>query len=91
MVATVVGTRYINFEDKEGKRIAGTKIFCVLEMSAEVDGVVGQMTDDVFVRDGSIRLPEFVPGKKYDFEFQQNGFGKKPALVNIVEVSAKAS
>ncbi len=78
MVATVFGTRKLDFKTNDGNEINGTQIFVAYKQ----DGVDGHMTNKVFVPNNSpVRLPVFKFGQEYDFRY--DGFGRNQRLVSI--------
>lgn len=83
MKAKVVGTRRLEFTDnKTGELIAGVQVFVIYP---DYD-VVGEKTDKVFVSDSSgVKLPEFVLGSEYVFNYDSVGFGRyaRNKLVSI--------
>lgn len=76
---TLLGFKKLNFR-ADGQDVIGTQLF----LSFAEDGVDGETCDKLFVREGSISLPELVPGMALNVTFNRKG---KP--VRIEAASAK--
>ena len=64
MQAYLCGKRDLDFTNKEGKRVQGTKLF----ISHPEDGVIGEMTDNIFIPQGFPLPPEMAPGDILDID-----------------------
>lgn len=73
MLVLLLGYRILDFES-DGGRVKGTQTF----VSYSEDGVVGQMTDKLFFKDG-FELPELTPGMTLDVTFNRRGRPEKVA------------
>lgn len=71
MLVLVMGHRVLDFES-DGGRVKGTQLF----VAYAEDGVVGQMTDKLFFKDG-FDLPELTPGMTLDVTFNRRGRPEK--------------
>lgn len=76
---TLLGFRRLNFR-ADGQDVIGTQLF----YSTPEEGVEGLMCDKLFVREGTLSLPELVPGMALNITYNRKG---KP--VRIEAVSAK--
>lgn len=63
MRVCVRGIRELNFKTENGDEVKGTQVF----YSHPEEGVIGEKTDKLFIRKGSLQLPpELAPGKYFD-------------------------
>lgn len=79
MVVRVLGTRYVDFVDKDSKTpVKGVSIY----VSYPEKGVNGERYNKAFVpvENASI-IPEFDFGDLYDFQYECDGFGKSARQV----------
>lgn len=85
MKAKVVGTRRLNFVNRDGEPIVGLQVF----VTYPCDDVYGEKSDKVFISDDlKVECPVFVFGSVYDFVYESVGFGRraKNRLVAVLEV-----
>ena len=75
MIMTLMGYKSLDFESN-GERVKGTQAF----VSYIEDGVIGQRTDKLFLRDG-FPLPEIKPGDTLDVTYNRRG---KPEGIRVV-------
>lgn len=78
MEAYFDGFRPLDFISKEGKPVQGTQLF----ISYPWEGVTGEMTDSIFVRQGFPLPPEMAPGDILDISFNRKG---KPEKVVVAK------
>lgn len=86
----LVGIQDVNFTDKEGKSIVGTKLHYLMNPDPETKarGFLGMKADSHFFPAGA-ELPSAIScGKHYDFIFSYTG-GRYPRIVGIREVVEK--
>lgn len=82
MRACVRGTRELDFKTANGDEVKGTQIF----YSHPDDGVIGEKTDKLFIRKGSLQLPpELAPGKYLDIFCDTKG---RVEYIKIVSTSS---
>lgn len=82
MIAKVVGIRKgIDFKTDDGKQISGNKLHLVYQD----DNVQGHAVTSLFVN-SNIDISHVVVNNSYDFVYE-NGFGKRPRLIRIDEVT----
>ena len=63
MRVCVRGIRELDFKTENGDEVKGTQVF----YSHPEEGVIGEKTDKLFIRKGSLQLPpELAPGKYLD-------------------------
>lgn len=81
MKAFVVGIRRgIDFTSDDGKHISGSK----LHIEYVDENVDGKAVMALFVP-SDVKTSHVVPNKEYDFIYQ-NGFGRRPRLVEVRSV-----
>lgn len=68
MLATLHGVRALDFLSSDGGAIKGTQLF----ISYPTEGVLGEQTDKLFLRDG-FALPAVKPGDTLDIAFNRKG------------------
>lgn len=78
-MTTLLGYKPLNFH-ADGQDVVGT----VLYLSFPENGVEGLMADKIFVREGTISLPELTPGMALCITYNRKG---KP--VSIEAASSK--
>ena len=69
MRAYARGIKQLDFTTKEGERVKGTQVF----VSYPSDGVVGEIVDKIFLREGFTLPPELAPGKVIDIYCDTKG------------------
>ena len=79
MRARVHGIRVLDFVSN-GEKIQGTQIF----ISHQSEGVTGEQTDKIFVRQGFPLPPELAPGKILDIFCDTKGRVEAIQIVNAV-------
>lgn len=79
MKITLRGLRKLDFKTEDGSIVKGTQLF----MSYEEDGILGEKTDKLFVRDG-FELPTLTPGGQLDIAFTNKG---KPESIKVIPAS----
>lgn len=72
----LLGFKKINF-NIDGQDVIGTNLY----IAFPEDGVEGQMCDKLFVREGSISLPELTPGMELNIIYNRKG---KPVRIDAV-------
>ncbi len=70
----VVGYRSLDFVS-DGEKVCGTQLFT----SFPEDGVTGEMTDKLFIREGSLELPALKVGQTLEVSFNRKG---KPEAIS---------
>lgn len=86
----LVGIQDVNFTDKEGRSIVGTKLYYLMDVDPDTKarGFLGMKADSHFFPVGS-QMPSAIScGKHYDFIFAYTG-GRYPRIVGIREVVEK--
>jgi hypothetical protein len=68
MKMRLLGARDLDFKANDGSQVRGMQLF----VAYATDGVVGEMTDKLFVRDG-VDLPQFKVGDSIDVAFNNRG------------------
>lgn len=68
MLVKLNGYKNLDFVTEEGNAIKGTQLF----VSYAEEGVVGEMTDKLFLRDG-LALPALTVGAALNVEFNRKG------------------
>jgi len=69
MLATLLGSRVLDFVADDGSKIKGTQLF----VSFTEDGVTGQAADKFFVKDGMEIPAKLAPGLKVEIDFNRKG------------------
>ena len=64
----LVGFRKLDFLDENGSPVKGTQLFTTYPE----DGVIGEMSGKIFVRDG-MELPSLTPGMMLDITYNRKG------------------
>lgn len=83
MKMILIGYRKLDFTPDNGDTVKGTQLF----ISYIENGVTGEMTDKLFVRDG-LELPALTPGMTLDVSFTRKG---KVESVKTVPTSVSKS
>jgi len=68
MKMRLLGARDLDFKANDGSQVRGMQLF----VAYAADGVVGEMTDKLFIRDG-VELPQFKVGDNIDVAFNNRG------------------
>lgn len=76
MKAKLLGVRELDFKSNDGSAIKGTQWY----ISFPEEGVVGEMTDKLFLRDG-FAIPACKPGDMLEISFNRKG---KPESVTLI-------
>lgn len=76
MKVIVHGIKTLDFKANDNSTIKGTQLF----ISYEEDGVVGQRTDKLFLKDG-VSIPSIAPGNVLDVTFNRHG---KPESIRVI-------
>lgn len=79
----LLGTRFLNFKSENGE-IKGTQLF----ISYRRDGVLGEITDKIFVKDGFALPSELAPGQTLDIFCDTKGHVEH---IQIVSAPAQAA
>jgi hypothetical protein len=72
----LLGARELDFKSGDGTAVKGSQLY----VSFPEDGVVGEMTDKLFLRDG-FTLPACKPGDMLAITFNRKG---KPEAITLV-------
>ena len=85
----LVGIQDVNFKDKDGNEIRGTKIFflCDPDPDVKANGFLGKRADSHFFRYGSNLPSQLTCGKMYEFILSYTG-GRYPKVMGMREVKA---
>lgn len=76
MYVNLLGKKQIDFTTSDNSIVKGTQFF----FAHEEEGVIGQRTDKLFLRDG-FPLPEVKPGDTLDVTYNRHG---KPESIRVV-------
>lgn len=76
MHVKIIGYRKLDFFSN-GEKVCGTQIF----HSFPEDGIVGEVADKIFIREGSMELPPLKIGQLLDVSFNRKG---KPVAISAV-------
>lgn len=76
MKVKLLGARELDFSSNDGSPVKGIQLF----ISFPEEGVVGEMTEKLFVRNG-FALPACKPGDMLDISFNRKG---KPESISLV-------
>lgn len=76
MYINLLGIKQLDFKAEDNSPIKGTQLF----YSHKEEGVVGERTDKMFLRDG-FPLPEVTPGDTLDITYNRHG---KPESIRVV-------
>lgn len=85
----LVGIQSVDFKDKDGNAVRGTKVYFVCDPDPDVKarGFLGQKADSHFFREGSNLPSSMTCGKFYDFIVSYTG-GRYPKVLGMREVKA---
>jgi len=77
MLMYLLGRRHLSFQNNDGKAVEGDQLF----VSYPKEGVEGEMTDKIFIRQGFALPPKMTPGDTLEIAFDNRGKPEKIAVV----------